>query len=179
VTNETSITQHQEEIFEGDEKKNFNLLSWINPDRAELFFAKKIILVEGATEKSIIPYIAKQLNVFKFEYTLIDCGSKTKIPYYINLLNKFKIPYIAVYDKDHQSSKGQQAKDMADRDTRKIEDIIDAEIGKSVVFINDIEEELEMTAGTSSKPFIALKEISEEGFQITEIFENKIKNIFS
>ncbi|GIT99718.1 hypothetical protein TSL6_02250 [Sulfurovum sp. TSL6] len=179
MTNETSITQYQEEIFVGDEKKNFNLLSWINPDRAELFFAKKVILVEGATEKSIIPFIAKKLEVFKFEYTLIDCGSKTQIPYYIHLLNKFKIPYIAVYDKDHQSGKGQQAKDMADRDTNKIEDIIAASIGKSVVFVNDIEEELGMTAGTVSKPFSALEEISKDEFEIPVDLEIKIKEIFS
>lgn len=177
-TNETSITQYQEEIFAGDEKKNFNLLSWINPDRAELFFAKKVILVEGTTEKSIIPFIAKKLGIFKFEYTLIDCASKTKIPYYISLLNKFKIPYIAVYDKDHQSIKSPSAKDMADRDTAKIEDIIDCSMGKSVIFINDIEEELGMTAGISSKPFIALKEISKEEFTIPAVLETKIKEIF-
>lgn len=179
TTNETTITQHQEEIFVGDEKRNFNLLSWINPDRAELFFAKKVILVEGATEKSIIPFIAKKLGIFKFEYTIIDCGSKTKIPYYINLLNKFKIPYIAVYDKDHQSNKLQPAKDIADRDTAKIKDIIDVNIGKNVIFINDIEEELGMAAGTSSKPFIALKEISQDEFVVPVVLENKIKEIFS
>ena len=49
-------------------------MSWINQDRAELFFAKKVILLEGATEKTVIPYIAKKLGIFKYEYTLIDCG---------------------------------------------------------------------------------------------------------
>jgi len=179
ISNETSITQYQDEIFTENEKKNFNLLSWINPDRAELFFAKKVILVEGATEKTIIPFLAKKLNVFKFEYTLIDCGSKTNIPYYINLLNKFKIPYIAVYDKDHQSHKLQQARDVADRDTAQIETIIDNSIGKSIVFLNDIEEELGMTAGISSKPFTALEEIDKEDFIIEIQLENKIKDIFS
>ncbi|QOY55709.1 AAA family ATPase [Candidatus Sulfurimonas marisnigri] len=179
TTNETSITQYQDEIFVGDEKKNFNLLSWVNPDRAELFFAKKVILVEGATEKAIVPFIAKKLNVFKFEYTLINCGSKTNIPYYINLLNKFKIPYFAVYDKDHQSSKQEQARNVADRDTAKIEDIIDSSIGKGIVFINDIEEELGMTAGISSKPFTALEEISKEEFIVSTSLETKIIEIFS
>ncbi len=178
TTNETSITQYQEEIFVGDEKKNFNLLSWINPDRAELFFAKKVILIEGATEKAIIPFIAKKLNIFKFEYTLIDCGSKTSIPYYINLLNKFKIPYVAVYDKDHQPTKSQQARDVADRDTSKIENIVDTNIGKSVMFVNDIEEELGMTAGISSKPFTALEEINKVEFTIPTVLETKIRNIF-
>lgn len=175
-TKETSITQYQNDILEEDEKKNFQLVSWINQDRAELFFAKKVILLEGATEKTVIPYIAKKLNIFKFEYTLIDCGSKNNIPPYIKLLEKFKIPYIAVYDKDHQTRKGQDAKDIADRDSQKIEDLI--ETGESIVFVNDIEEELGMSAGTSSKPFIALQEVSEESFNVPSVFEEKVRKIF-
>jgi len=33
------------------DKKKFNITYWINPDRGELFFAKKVILLEGQTEK--------------------------------------------------------------------------------------------------------------------------------
>lgn len=178
TTNETNITQYQDEILIGNEKQKFNLLSWINPDRAELFFAKKVILVEGATEKAIIPFLAEKLNVFKFEYTLIDCASKTSIHYYAILLNKFKIPYIAVYDKDHQSGKNQQAINVADRDSQKIEDNIDSSVGKSIVFNNDIEEELGMTAGNTSKPFTALEEIAKDTFVIRQQLELKIKEIF-
>ena len=175
-TKETNITQYQEEILEEDEKKNFQLVSWINQDRAELFFAKKVILLEGATEKTVIPYIAKKLGVFKYEYTLIDCGSKNNIPSYVKLLEKFKIPYIAVYDKDHQTRKQQDAIDIADRDSQKIEDLIDT--GESIIFENDIEEELGMSAGTSSKPFIALQEVSDNYFIIPSVFEGKIRKIY-
>ena len=175
-TKETNITQYQEEILEEDEKKNFQLVSWINQDRAELFFAKKVILLEGATEKTVIPYIAKKLGVFKYEYTLIDCGSKNNIPSYVKLLEKFKIPYIAVYDKDHQLRKKQDAIDIADRDSQKIEDLIDT--GESIIFENDIEEELGMSAGTSSKPFKALQEVSDESFNIPNGFEIKVRRIY-
>ena len=175
-TKETNITQYQEEILEEDEKKNFQLVSWINQDRAELFFAKKVILLEGATEKTVIPYIAKKLGVFKYEYTLIDCGSKNNIPSYVKLLETFKIPYIAVYDKDHQTRKQQDATDVADRDSQKIEDLIDT--GESIIFENDIEEELGMSAGTSSKPFIALQEVSDGSFSIPSVFEGKIRKIY-
>lgn len=177
-TNKTEITYYQEELFTGNDKQNFNLLSWINPDRAELFFAKKVILVEGATEKTVIPYLANKLGIFKFEYTLIDCGSKDSIPPYISLLNKFSIPYVVVYDKDHQQHKEQPAKNVADRSSQKIEDVIDTAFGKSIVLINDIEEELEMQNGNASKPYIALQEISKEEFEITEVFSNKLRGIY-
>lgn len=175
-TKETNITQYQEEILEEDEKKNFQLVSWINQDRAELFFAKKVILLEGATEKTVIPYIAKKLGIFKYEYTLIDCGSKNNIPSYVKLLETFKIPYIAVYDKDHQLRKKQDAIDIADRDSQKIEDLIDT--GESIIFENDIEEELGMSAGTYSKPFKALQEVSDESFNIPNSFEIKVRKIY-
>jgi len=178
TTNQTSITQYQEELFIGTNKQNFNLLSWINPDRAELFFAKKVILVEGTTEKTIVPFLAKKLNVFKFEYTVIDCGSKDSIHYYIKLLNKFSIPYTSVYDKDHQTSKGKDGINSANTSSRAIENEIDSNIGNSVIFINDIEEELGMTAGKSSKPYIALQEVSKEGFQISAPLADKIRNIY-
>jgi AAA ATPase domain len=98
----TQVCQCTEDIFTGDKKKDFNLSYWINPDRSELFFAKRVLLVEGPTDKTLIPLLAKQLGVFRFDHTLVDCGSKDNIPLHCQLLNKFKIPYIAVYDKDHQ-----------------------------------------------------------------------------
>ena len=42
----------------------------------------------------------------------------------------------------------------------------------------DIEEELEMTAGSNSKPYIALKEISQDDFEITNQLREKIEKIF-
>lgn len=179
TTNHTFVNQYQEELFTGNDKQNFNLLSWINPDRAELFFAKKVILLEGATEKTVIPFLAKKLNIFKFEYTLIDCGSKNSIAQYISLLNKFLIPYIAVYDKDHQISKLPDAIDIADRESLKIENTINSILGKSVIFDNDIEEELQLPSGTSSKPYVALQEISSDTFIISSALEAKVRKIYS
>jgi CRISPR-associated exonuclease Cas4 len=177
-TKETKITQYQKELFMGNEKQNFNLLSWINPDRAELFFAKKVILLEGQTDKTIIPYLAKKIGVFKHEFTVIDCGSKNNIHFYINLLSKFKIPYIAVYDKDHQEGKSNEDIVASDKASDKIEKMIDTLIGKSVIFDNDIEEELGMQSGTSSKPYKALKEVSKEAFVLKSTLEDKIKIIY-
>ena len=48
----------------------------------------------------------------------------------------------------------------------------------SIIFENDIEEELGMSAGTSSKPFIALREVSDDNFIIPSVFEGKIRKIY-
>ena len=176
--NGTKVKQCSEDLFEGDSKKDFNLSYWINPDRGELFFASKVVLLEGATEKTVLPLLAKQLGVFKYDYTLIDCGSKDNIPLYVRLMNKFSIPYVAVYDRDHQAHKGADAIASADTSTQKIENEINTNIGSSVVLINDIEEELGLPNGGSSKPYVALNHIMSEGFNISADMANKIRAIY-
>ncbi len=174
----TKICQYTGELFDGDRKKDFNLAYWLNPDRSELFFAKKVVLVEGPTDKTVIPLLAKSLDIFKYEITLVDCGSKTAIPLYIKLLNHFSIPYIAVYDQDHQAGKKQQALEVANRDTALVEAEINSDLGKSVVFINDIEEELGLPDGSRSKPYVALSHTSDVGFTLPALLESKIREIY-
>ncbi|EKE67255.1 ATP-dependent nuclease [Gallaecimonas xiamenensis] len=173
-SDETTVKQCVDDLFEGDAKKDFNLSYWINPDRGELFFASKVVLLEGATEKTVFPLLAKEIGVFRYDYTLIDCGSKDNIPLYVKLLNKFKIPYVAVYDRDHQQGKGADAIASANTSTQKIEDVIDSTIGKSLVLDNDIEEELGLPKGGSSKPYIALNHITSQGFTLSEVMKQKI-----
>ncbi|MBW1612596.1 MAG: ATP-dependent endonuclease [Deltaproteobacteria bacterium] len=179
VSEGTKILQCTSDLFsELEEKKRFNLSYWINPDRSELFFAKKVILLEGPTEKSVIPLIAQKIGVFKFDYTLIDCGGKTLIPQYITLLNKFNLKYIAVYDKDHQAGKDQAAIDAADKHSNSIEQMIDSEIGQSVILENDIEEEIGLLNGGGNKPYTAINHVDDDSFQISETLKSKIEKIF-
>jgi len=174
----TKICQCTDDIFTGDSKKDFNLSYWINPDRSELFFARRVLLVEGPTDKTLIPLLAKQLGVFRFDHTLVDCGSKDNIPLYCQLLNKFKIPYIAIYDKDHQATKSDDGRASADRSSALVEAAIEEGIGSSVVFINDIEEEVGMVAGEKNKPFVALTHIAASGFTVSADLAVKIKLMY-
>ncbi len=170
----TTIYQCTEDLFAGNKKKDFNLSYWINPDRSELFFAKKVLLVEGTTEKTIIPYLAQQIGVFKHDYTMIDCGSKTTIPSYCSLLNKFNIPYTVIYDLDHQSEKNKQAIAVADRATALIEETIDKNLGSTIVLENDIEEEMGLSAESKNKPYVALESINTKSFNLKDSFRKKI-----
>lgn len=174
----SQVTHCSEELFTGDAKKDFNLSYWMNPDRGELFFASKVLLVEGATDKTVIPLIAKNLGVFRYDYTVIDCGSKSNIPYYIRLLNKFGIPYVAVYDRDHQAGKAPDALASANIATAGIENEIDAGLGRAVVLENDIEEELGMAAGSKNKPYAALNHVTDDSFVLSPALEGKIRNVY-
>jgi len=177
----TTVLQFTGNLFPDDEdKRAFNTTYWINPDRGELFFARKVVLVEGATEKTIIPFLANRLGVFRHDYTLIDCGSKDSIPSYLQVLNNFKIPYVVVYDQDHQTGKTPDAINVANSASQRIESAIDIDIGQTIVLINDIEEEIGLTNGVSkSKPFMALLHVKPEEFVIPTSIELKIKKIYA
>jgi len=76
------------------------MAAWVNPDRGELFFAKRVILVEGETEKALLPFLAKTLGRFDPDVSVIDCGSKFNLALYIRILNAFRIPYLVIHDED-------------------------------------------------------------------------------
>jgi putative ATP-dependent endonuclease of OLD family len=100
----SGLRQCKRELFAGDsakEKKNrFHMASWINPDRSELFFARRVILVEGETEKAILPFIAERLNCLDATVSVIDCGSKFNLPLYVEVCEAFELDYFVIHDAD-------------------------------------------------------------------------------
>ena len=110
----TTAIQHKGDIFETDDaesrkrlKKVFRYLSLFDLSRSEVFFSKKAVLVEGDTEKFMIPFWASKYTESDSKYDfqannicVIDCGGKTNIHIFIRVLNRFKIPYVVIHDID-------------------------------------------------------------------------------
>jgi hypothetical protein len=98
------LRQCTAELFGGDgiddRKKRFHMAQWINPDRGELFFAKRAVFVEGETEKVMLPFLAEKMGIFDPEVSVIDCGSKHNLPLYMVIANAFQIPYLVIHDED-------------------------------------------------------------------------------
>ena len=101
------------------------------------------------------------------------------MPLYIHLLNKYQIRYAAVYDKDEHPAKTQKQLDSAKDSTKRIEDVLDSTCGNSVVFENDLEEEIGFTSGGNQKPYVALKKITDSAYVLPSSLENKIKEMYS
>lgn len=76
------------------------MANWINPDRGEIFFAKRVVFVEGETEKVILPYLAKKLGIYDADVSVIDCGCKHNLPLYIAIAKAFEISYLVIHDED-------------------------------------------------------------------------------
>jgi len=113
-SNPTNICQFTGDIFEGEDgeskrrlEKVFRYLSFFDLSRSEMFFSRKVILVEGNTEKFIIPFWAikhaekdKRYDFPSNNICVVDCGGKTNIHIFMRVLNNFKIPYIVIHDID-------------------------------------------------------------------------------
>lgn len=98
------VRQCTKELFRGEdfrERKNrFNMVHWITPERAEMFFAKKVVFVEGETEKVVFPFLAQKMGVYDPEISFVNCGSKFNLPLYIEIANAFDLPYVVIHDED-------------------------------------------------------------------------------
>ena len=182
INNNVRIVQAKDGIFKGDAIKAFNMNYWINPDRSELFFAKKVILVEGQTDKIVISFLGKLLKVFKYDYSIIECGSKSTIPQFIMLLNLFKIPYVVIYDKDNHNWRTKEEIFNSKQKNKMIRSLVKENLGFCIECKNDMEEEIydrkNERSSYKNKPFNALKYISNENYVVPERLKEKIKKIY-
>ena len=147
----TCVRQCVKELFEGDDvherKKRFHMAQWINPDRGEMFFAKRVIFVEGETERVVLPYLAKQLDIFDPDISIIDCGSKHNLPLYIAIAKAFEIPYVVIHDEDplpdpipdEWNEDKKNAKKRTFELNEHIKNLVEAPLGKIEMFSPDFE----------------------------------------
>lgn len=177
----TTTVQCNEELYiQEEDKKLFNLQLWFTPERNEAFFAKKIIIVEGETEKVVMPFLAKKIGIHRYDYTLITAGSKNSMPLYIHLFNCFKLKYTVVYDKDEHARKSLSDLNEAKNVSKKIEKKISNALGNSVIFENDFEEEINLIVTSDRfKPFSALQHVTNDDYEISESLERKLRLIYS
>ena len=141
-----------------------------------------MILVEGQTDKIVISFLGKLLKIFKYDYSIIECGSKSTIPQFIMLLNLFKIPYVVIYDKDNHRWRTKEEIFNSNQKNKMIRSLVKDSLGTCIEFENDIEEELYARNGErtsyKNKPFNALRYISNENYIVPERLKNKIEKIY-
>ena len=99
----TVARQCRTELFgvgDAAEKARFHMAGWINPDRGEIFFARKAVFVEGETELRVLPMLGARLGCRIDDVSVVDCGGKNNLISYMRLANGFGIPYAVVHDED-------------------------------------------------------------------------------
>jgi putative ATP-dependent endonuclease of the OLD family len=84
------------------DRQALRLLTEFDAERKELFFAKAVLLVEGATEKVALPLAFKAIghDINRLGISIVEVGGKTKFPLFARVLNALRIPYIILADHD-------------------------------------------------------------------------------
>jgi putative ATP-dependent endonuclease of the OLD family len=82
-------------------------LAHFSNERAELFFAKKVILVEGVSDKIFFTRYIEEIYDFDINWegiSIIECSGKMGVLYFIWVCRGLWIDYFAVWDKDNENS---------------------------------------------------------------------------
>jgi predicted ATP-dependent endonuclease of OLD family len=86
------------------EKQRFKIYSHFNTERNEIFFAKKILFVEGASDKIFYTTLFEEkwdVDVDKIGLSIIDCSGKGGVIYFAGLCSALGMTnYFAVWDSD-------------------------------------------------------------------------------
>lgn len=90
-----------------DAKRREKLIKELDPERNELFFATRLLLVEGDTEKLAIPEYASRLgfDLDRAGATIVEVGGKRNLPEFIGIAASFGIPIGVLYDEDSSDFK--------------------------------------------------------------------------
>jgi len=80
---------------------------WLNAERTGLFFARRVLLVEGPTEIAAVNYLA-QVGMLKAppDYYVLDAMGKFNMHRYMNLLGALKIEHSVLHDDDTKNKSG-------------------------------------------------------------------------
>jgi len=187
--NSTKILPPKPIILDFKKDELLKLNTAINNERAELFFAEKVILVEGETEKIVFDYLLKLrgVNPNLNDISIIETSGKGNLPRYIKLLESIEIPFVVVFDTDILELTGDEERDMrinenntdAEQKNQNIENSISS---KDLSFPNSpyFEVEAGMTTNLNnkidSKPLKAIEYFNQIG-NYSEIGKNLPKII--
>ncbi len=85
-----------------DIEHDFRVLTEFDAERSEVFLARAALLVEGATEKLVFPFIFRALghDPDREAITIVECGGKSNIPLFAQVCLAAGIPCVAVHDRD-------------------------------------------------------------------------------
>lgn len=85
-----------------DEALREKFMKELNPERNEMFFAKRLMIVEGDTEKLALPEYANRMgfDIDREGTTIIEVGGKRNLESFIDLALSFEMEVGFVYDTD-------------------------------------------------------------------------------
>jgi len=130
-------------IYEEDEEREKMLYTlYLDTDRACAFFADKVLICEGITEKAFIDYLFDQGKItFKEKVNIMNAGGKYQIPRFMDLFQALGIEYSVLFDGDN---------DRGNHET--INKYIEEQCHRNGVSVQKFPKDLEDFLGVESEP---------------------------
>ncbi len=147
---------------------------WLNQDRTSLFFAQKILLVEGPTEKLFFDYLLNENwdDIKPDGLCIIDINGKHNMVRFMNLLNKFGVKHFIIFDRDNDAKTNGV-------DHKKLNDyILDNAKGKFCLGADTFEKDIENFVGICTgrdKPLNILYKYKNNDIDERKLFDLKLK----
>lgn len=104
--------QPDDELSSQEERFRYQL--WLDSERASLFFADRVLLVEGATERALFGWLLARdwHDLTQHRIAIIDVMGKFNFHRYTALLEQFGIPYGLMLDDDEDKKHHKAVNDM-------------------------------------------------------------------
>lgn len=83
-----------------DLKERIKVMLFFNPHVSEIFFADKVILLEGQSEQLLFNILIQEDLLKVINTSIINVQSKYNVLLFIKVLNSLKIPYCIMIDED-------------------------------------------------------------------------------
>jgi predicted ATP-dependent endonuclease of OLD family len=123
---------------------------WIDAERATLFFAKRVVICEGASEKLLLDYLVdtRWSDLRERHVYFVNAGGKFDIHRYISLLDSLGVPHAVLMDGD--DNQGYQ---------QVVNDFIEEHRKPTTLGVHSFETNLEAFLGIDSPPRRDLKPV--------------------
>jgi predicted ATP-dependent endonuclease of OLD family len=152
------------------------VLSEFDSDRAELFLARAVLLVEGRTEKMTFPFVFEALGEEpdKEGVLVLETGGKGNIPLFARICNACEIPYVVVHDRDApQGRRPVESERIVNRQIREV-----AGKRRTVVLTPDFEAVVGMkTRGRGRKPRKAVMRFSGNNGELPQPLRTAVEKV--
>ncbi|WP_328590126.1 ATP-dependent nuclease [Paraburkholderia acidicola] len=156
---DTAVNQVTEELFPGEgnhaDKLRLNTVAKFDPTVNELFFAKRVVLLEEFSAIAAFERAAELMGLFerhprlRREVALIDCNGKNNIVAFLRVLNAFDIPYRVLHDEDSGNA-------VSQAENRRILALLPNGVAQVHLVSPDLEGLLGYQAPGKNKPFAAV-----------------------
>ncbi len=102
VRRERGVTSATSSSLSYDKAREERLIKEFDPERNELFFASRVLLVEGDTEKLALPEYARRLghDLNGSNSTIVEVGGKRNLLEFARIVSSFGVPVGVLYDTD-------------------------------------------------------------------------------